>query len=132
MLYEIMRHCRNFFPGAESSGAFEIKDGEISLPFVLEGQYFLIEGSVFNDGLHKKPAEDLKDEKFEGRVVALKVPAAFEKLAEEIKTYCEKNPENGLQSESFGGYSYTRATANGKIANWEDVFASRLSDWRRI
>lgn len=132
MLYEIMRHCRNFFPCEHRDGTFEIKGGIISLPFVYEGQYYIVEGSVFNDGLHKYPEEGMQDEKFDGYITTCKIPKAFIELAEEIEEWCEKNPQNGYQSESFGGYSYTKATVDGKIAGWQQVFASKLSDWRKV
>lgn len=132
MLYEIMRHCRNFFPCEHRDGTFEIKGGIISLPFVYEGQYYLIEGSVFNDGLHKHPDTDLQDEKFDGFITTLKVPRAFLDLAKEIEEYCKKNPEGAYVSESFGGYSYTRATNDGEVAGWQQIYASRLSEWRKI
>lgn len=133
MLYEIMRHCRNFFPDQCREGNFEIKDGNISLPFIYEGQYYLIEGSIFNDGLYKKGAEEFEqDEEFLGVITALKIPKAFLELATEIEAYKQKNPDGAYQSESFGGYSYTRATVNGKVAGWQDVFAHRLSDWRKV
>lgn len=132
MLYEVMRHCRNFFPKERREGTFEIKDGIFSLPFVYEGQYFLIEGSVLNDGLYQYPATDLVDEKFDGCVTALAIPKPFISLVNDIKEFCDKNPEGAYQSESFGGYSYTRATVDGKVAGWQEVFSGRLSDWRKI
>ena len=37
------------------------------------------------------------------------------------------------QSESFGGYSYTKASAsNGDQVDWKTVFRSRLNRWRKI
>ena len=64
MLYEIMRYCRNFFAVNSKIGKWEIVGGKIRLPFLLDGQYFLIKGSVFNDGVYKYPAEELTEEKF--------------------------------------------------------------------
>lgn len=132
MLYEVMRYCRNFFPKEHREGTFEIKDGIISLPFVIEGQYFLIEGSILNDGLYQYPGTGLSDEKFDGCVTSLAIPKPFIDLCNEIADFCEKNPEGAFQSESFGGYSYTRATVDGKVAGWQEVFSSRLSDWRKV
>lgn len=138
MLYEIMRHCRNFFPVEHKEDNFVIKDGIISLPFIHEGQYYLIEGSIFNDGLYKKGAEELTDEEFTGVITALAIPKAFLELATEIEAFVQKNPASPFQSESFGGYSYTRATkgsssnAGGGVATWKDVFSDRLQNWRKI
>ena len=40
MLEELMRECRNWFkvPDGAYSGTFTIKDGSITLPFLVEGQ----------------------------------------------------------------------------------------------
>ena len=36
-------------------------------------------------------------------------------------------------AESFGGYSYTKATdANGAPIGWHKAFASRLNEWRKL
>ena len=135
MLFEIMRHIRNFFATDKSvEGALAIEDGTMSLPFALDGQYVLIEGSALNDGVYKAPLENLTDEKFNGRIVALAVPGEFLELVEEIKAYNEKSKESGIyQSESFGGYSYSKATGrNGGVATWQDAYRSRLNVWRKL
>ena len=90
--------------------------------------------SVFNDGLHQYPVADLTDETFTGSVWALAVPKAVIELAEEIDAWQTKNGDPGpFTSESFGGYSYSKATnASGMAVGWQDVFKSRLNDWRRI
>ena len=55
-------------------------------------------------------------------------------LSEEIAAWNEKNGTPGpYTSESFGGYSYSKATnASGVVVGWQDVFKSRLNAWRRI
>ena len=58
-------------------------------------------------------------------------------LAKEIEAWEAKNGEvaSGVyQSESFGGYTYTKATdaATGGAMSWQSVFRSRLSAWRKI
>ena len=41
--------------------------------------------------------------------------------------------ESPYTSESFGGYSYTKATdANGAPIGWQKAFASRLNKWRKL
>lgn len=136
MLAQLLRHLRNWFvvPGGIHSGKYIIKGGSLELPFLLEGQYFRILGSVFNDGLHQYPERSLRDETFSGTVWALAVPAELVELAEEISQWNEKNPASPYTQESFGGYSYTRATnsATGQAATWQDAFRSRLNPWRKI
>ena len=139
MLEQVLMNIRNWFPvkGGIHSGTFTIKDGGITLPFLANGQYFRICGSVFNDGLHRYPSSDLKAETFDGTVWALAVPQAVIELAAEIEAWQEKNGEASVspyQSESFGGYSYSKATdaETGGAVTWQSAFKRRLSAWRKI
>lgn len=135
MLYQVCKHCRNFFQIGYSVGEFEIEDGTISLP-LLDGQYFMIEGSTLNDGIYCYPESGLIDETFHGTIYRLAIPKEFLDLVHDIEKYCESESKNGVglyQSESFGGYTYTRATnASGNAASWTNAFASRLNVWRKI
>ena len=102
------------------------------LDFLQDGQYFRILGSVYNDGVYQYPAV-LTDEVFEGQIWAMRVPPAFIALSGEIDEYITKNAESPYTSESFGGYSYTKATGeSGAPLTWRDVFASRLNAWRKL
>lgn len=136
MLAQLLRHLRNWFvvPGGIHHGKFTIAEGSVELPFLLDGQYFRIVGSVLNDGVYQYPAKELKNEVFTGAVWALAVPSELVELAEEISQWNEKNPAGAYTSESFGGYSYTKATnsVTGQPATWQDVFRSRLNQWRKI
>ena len=139
MLEQVLMNIRNWFPvkGGIYSGTFTIKDGGITLPFLADGQYFRICGSVFNDGLHQYPATDLVDEEFSGAIWALAIPPAVVDLADEIGAWQEKNGEasaSPYQSESFGGYSYSKATdsASGGAVTWQSVFKRQLNAWRKI
>lgn len=137
MLYEVMKHIRNFFPDVEKieNKCFKIEDGVIVLDSVKTGQYFLIEGSIFNDGVHcYTSALRLKDEEFTGNVVPLKIPQDFLSLVSEIEEWNEKNGAVGAYtSESFAGYTYQRATNSaGNAISWKDAFRSRLNTWRKI
>lgn len=141
MLEELMRECRNWFvaPNGVHLGTFTVKEGSITLPFLVYGQYFRIVGSVFNDGVYEYGNFYLQDETFEGAIWALSVPPAFIKLSEEIKSWRDQyeNAANSpFQSESFAGYSYTKSSANGSsggsVTGWQGVFASRLNKWRKL
>lgn len=136
MLYTILKHIRNFFPDLtnQKEAKFEIVNGILaSFDFVKNGQYYLIEGSVFNDGVYQKGKENLTDEEFNGIITPLRIPAEFLALVAEIEDFVEKNPTNNLQSESFGGYSYTKASApSGNPSSWANAFATRLNAWRKI
>ncbi|ANU42190.1 hypothetical protein ADH75_02975 [Flavonifractor plautii] len=136
MLEEVLQHLNNWFlvPEGIHAGEFTVQDGSITLPFLQTGQYFRVMGSVFNDGLHQYPAQDMTDETFDGVLWALAVPKAVISLADEIAVWDEKNGAQGpYTSESFGGYSYSKATnASGVAVGWQDVFKIRLNAWRRI
>ena len=139
MLEQVLMHLKNWFlvPGGIHEGTYTIEDGGITLPFLANGQYFRIVGSVFNDGLHQYPANDLKAETFDGTVWALAVPQAVIDLAEEIEAWQKKNGDASVspyQSESFGGYQYSKATdsATGGAVTWQSAFRSRLNAWRKL
>lgn len=138
MLEQVLRHLNNWFLVDIHEGTFTVENGSIALPFLQTNQYFRICGSVFNDGLHKYPAVDLTDETFTGTVWALAVPKAVITLAEDIAAWEEKNGEavaSPYQSESFGGYSYTKRSAgsdSGTLNGWQDAFRGRLNNWRKL
>ena len=134
MLFEIMKHLHNFFITSQRyEGRFTIEDGTISLPFVKEGQYFMFDGSEFNTEVMQYPPSGLVDEEFYGEAVILAPPKAFLDLVAEIEDYQANHKADNLQSESFGGYSYTKATGtNGGVAGGQDVFKTRLNTWRKI
>lgn len=135
MLEEVLRSLNNWFERDYATGVFEIAGGSIGLPdgWLLDGQYFRIEGSVFNDGLHQWPAVDLQDETFTGEVSALAIPKAVTELAASIGEWQAKYGEEAASpysSESFDGYSYTKA--EGSQADWRGAFRSELNRWRKL
>lgn len=138
MLEQVLRHLNNWFLVEIREGTFTVENGSITLPFLQTNQYFRICGSVFNDGLHQYPSTDLTDETFTGTVWALAVPKAVVALSEDIASWQEKNGEavaSPYQSESFGGYSYTKRSAgndSGTLNGWQDAFRGRLNDWRKL
>ena len=141
MLTELCRECRNWFTTDSDKhiGDFTISDGGITpFDFVLNGQYFRIMGSHFNDGVYKNVPEEvakLSTETFTGQIWAMNVPPAFIDLSGKIEEYIAKNEKeiSPYTSESFGGYSYTKATgSNGSPLTWKEVFNSQLKVWRKI
>lgn len=137
MLTELCAELRNYFVVKIHEGRFTINGGKIApLDFIQENQYFRIVGSVFNDGVYKNTADlKLTDEIFNGSVWAMAVPPSVVALAEEIKAFNESDEAkpSAYTSESFGGYSYSKATdENGAPIGWKKVFASRLKKYRRI
>ena len=139
MLEQILNHLHNWFviDGGIHEGEFEIKADGIELPFLVPGQYFRICGSVFNDGLHRYPADDLRPETFSGTIWALSIPRDVIQLAKEIETWQSNNGDaaaSPYQSESFGGYTYQKATdaKTGGAMTWQAAFRTVLNQWRKI
>lgn len=135
MLEAILRHLHNYFIAEVREGNYTVEGGGVSLPFLRNGQYFFVHGSVFNDGLHRYPACDLVDENFDGVIWALAIPQSIITLAAEIEEWQENNADiidSPYQSESFGGYSYTKVTSdNGKAVSWQKTFSDRLAPYRK-
>ena len=146
MLEEVLRYINNRFDRdsrgvayGSKVGTFTIESGSLEVDGLLDGQYFWVEGSVLNDGLHLYPDTKMTDETFNGRVVFLVIPNQIQDLAAEIKTWNEKNAsvvDSPFQSESFGGYSYSKESgANGTdapSAAWQTHFGARLRPWRKL
>lgn len=143
-LTELCQEIHNWFDLKRLFGTFTIKASRIQGDLgLLNGQYFRIIGSVFNDGVHKFPADDLIDETFDGAVWTMAVPRSIVEFAEDIQAYNEKYSGvvySPYSSESFKGYSYTKASggsgsgASGGATGvtWKTVFADRLNRWRKI
>lgn len=140
MLEEVLRYINNRFERSRKDGEFTVEGGALDYDGLLEGQYYWVEGSVLNDGLHLHPASDLADETFAGAIVLLVVPNAVVAIADEIGEWCSKNSDtisSPLQSESFGGYSYTRASGGTEgnqnpAAAWQLQFGARLRPYRKL
>lgn len=150
MLTEVCQYLRNWFnrkPDGSSypmyHGLFEIRGGTLVTEELADGQYYRIMGSLFNDGVHKYGTDVLTDETFEGSVWSLGIPPSIVQLAADIEEWQAKyggaNSEamSPFQSESFGGYSYSKAgggSADGTTAvgTWQGAFAQRLAPWRKI
>ena len=142
MLEQILDFIHNYFIKEVYRGKFRIFNNTLDCDFLQDGQYFKIVGSVFNDGVHKYSSESpLTDEEFVGEIWAMAVPPAVIALADEITTWVDKYGDamnSPYQSESFGGYSYSKGSGQGSSnnssnpADWRAVFGSRLNHWRKI
>lgn len=121
MLEQILMEIHNWFRvrddvGGIHPGTYAIENGSITLPFLHDGQYFRIMGSVFNDGLHRygPDMEALTDETFGGTVWALAIPKNVVDAASEAEAWLKKYGDRAMgpySSESLAGqYSYTKDT----------------------
>lgn len=148
MLTEICAEIKNYFTYEcdRHIGDFSIEDGHIAPSFDLPTDYIRIVGSRLNDGVHKVSDNDLVDEgKFHGAIWVMSIPKDFLALADEIASWQEQYGGAGstamspFQSESFGGYSYSKASGSSSSASgassaptWQSQYASRLKIYRRI
>ena len=151
MLTELCQELRNWFEKDKYFGTFTIEGGQITDGSMLQdGQYYRIVGSVFNDGVHKyepnnTKREVLHDEVFEGAIWAMAVPPAVIALSEKISEWQTKygsassSAMSPFQSESFGGYSYSKGSGSSSgggggssTPTWKSVFADELNRWRKI
>lgn len=143
MLYTVMKSINNFFIKDIERGDFNIVNGIITVKNkYLIGQYVLIKGSILSDNIYLV-SDDLitlpgaRDEEFTGAVCGLAIPEDFLDLCRDIEEFNEKlakNPNSGLiQSESFGGYSYSLASgSDGNPITWQSAYQSRLNMYRRM
>ena len=141
-LTELCQELRNWFERDKFFGTFTIENGAIIVPdgSLQDGQFFRVIGSVFNDGVHQYGASELSDEVFTGAIWAMAVPPAVIDLSRRISEWVTKYGESvssPYSSESFGGYSYVRASGAGQGnatsgPTWQSTFANELNKWRKI
>lgn len=140
MLEQILDYIHNYFEKEVHHGTFVINDHVLDVDFLVYGQYYKVEGSVLNDGIYQYGVDELIDETFNGRVLSMAVPRSIIILSEEIQGWVDKYGESSAspyQSESFGGYSYSKGTATDKSGRsvpitWQSVFGTRLNAYRKI
>ena len=148
MLTKLCKELRNWFETSKYFGTFTIENGEINLTDLVadgslhDGQFFRIIGSVFNDGVHQYKTDNmevLEDEVFRGAIWPMAIPPVVIDLSERIEEWETKYGESvssPYNSESFGGYTYTKSYAGQGNANssptWQTMFADELNRWRKI
>ena len=147
-LTDLCVELNNFFETSRFFGEFAITGGSIDLSELVtsgalhEGQFFRIAGSVFNDGVYQYPCTGLTDEVFDGAIWPMAVPKAAMGLLSDINSWLasiadDKQVNSPYQSESFGGYSYSKGSNSGSgasadLGSWQNQFRSRLNKWRKI
>lgn len=152
ILEQVLYHLHNWFERDRLMVTdCRIENGSLPVSVtskMLDGQWFRIEGSYLNDGLHRNPTDQLEDETFSGAVSMLAIPKGLLLVVEEIEDWIrldqtarERALASPYQSESFDGYSYsirsdlTSNSASGGptgLSGWQAVFASRLNPWRKM
>lgn len=142
MIGQVCAECKNYFVQPDVDihvSNYTVSNGQIGpVPFLKDGQYYRIVGSALNDGVYKHGMDDLdlSDEEFYGAVWSMRCPKEFLSLVKDIEEWQEKNADTlsgPYASESFGGYSYAKATSSsGGAWTWRDQFKSRLNAYRRL
>ena len=145
MIGEICAELKNYFTYEEDRhiGDFTIVNGVLVPSLDFPTDYIRIVGSRLNDGVHKKNKNgifELTDESWHGSVWIMSPTADFLSLVDEIDEWQTKYADviqSPYQSESFGGYSYSKASGNGSSGGsqsptWQSQFGSRLKRYRRM
>lgn len=139
---DLCQEIKNWFDIDRQFGVFKIENGTLALDTLQEGQFFRIVGSVFNDGVYQYPATNLKNETFDGAIWSMAVPPEFILIVDEINAWLVKNADalsSPYQSESFGGYSYSKSSGRTNTTSkgddtltWQSHFAGQLNKWRKV
>lgn len=147
MITELCQELKNWFDRNQPKiyDTFEISEGRIVTDtftdVIQENQYFRIIDSVYNDGVHKYTDElVLENETFKGAIWLMAIPKSFLALNDKIDEWERKYggvdsaAMSPFNSESFGGYSYTKSGggSGSSSATWQSAFASELNRWRKI
>lgn len=150
----VMQKVNNYFYKFKEVGRFSIVQGSIKVKGkYYKGQFVRVLGSILNDGVYKiysviddrivlestqevvgtEFIKTIEGEEFDGVIASLAVPVEFENLVTRIKEFNKNRKESDLVSESFGSYSYSKATnKDGTQITWEDQFKSDLRIYRKI
>lgn len=139
---QVMRNVNNYFVTGYRATNWSITGGSVSPGETLQpGMWIAISGSLFHDGVWQLDGwlglsgldAQTPDEKFYGRIYFLKPPQAFLDLCGRIAEFAQNSPADGLQSESFGEYSMSRASGkSGGVLTWQEAFSDDLRPYRKM
>lgn len=146
MLTEICGYLNNYFDVERHSGSIKIVSGDIYCDdkqiSIEEGQYIALFRKGFVLGVYKYGEDELDDKEFDGSVWLLDFPATFLALVGEISAWQDKYggvdsaAMGPFNSESFGGYSYTKASGsssgNAVAVSWQSTYGSRLAQYKKV
>lgn len=110
---------------------------------LLAGEWFKLSGTRLNDGIYLISEIDddtitidttydktisTESEVEDATFIKVAIPSELVALTATINTY-NSNAQDGIASESQGSRSVTYASGG---SSWMDVFASKLSQWRKL
>ncbi len=142
MLGEILRHNKKYFNTKQLIAEFEISDNAIDLKGEIVpkvGQYVLIQSDL-NFAVCKVLSSTDTTFVLEGTLVddttksicLLSVPPSLVSLAVDIASFNDANKGSALVSESFGGWSGTKATGKNGMLTWQEKYADSLKPYRGV
>ena len=145
MLTEICAYLHNYFEYERHHGEIVISSGTISCNgetiTLDDGQYFALFRGRIPLGVYKK-GETIPDKTFKGAIWLMDVPKGITEADAWAEAWKLKNggvdSENNsaFQSESFGGYSYSKGTnskGKGGMSVFDNAqFAAMLAPYRKI
>lgn len=142
---DVFQYLRNWFDRNQPKyyGKFIIENGALVGDYkIATGQFYRIIGSALNDGVYIYGQDNLADETFEGSIWLMAVPKDVRSLITEIDAWVGKYGGvdsanmSPYQSESFGGYSYSKASggssSQASVPTWQSVFADRLGRYKKL
>ena len=145
MLTRICRYLKNWFVVKTYLGNITVSDGKVYCNGdeieMQEGQRFALVRIHYVYGTYSY-GDEIEDSEFEGAVWIMDVPADVLEVAERMTEWetanggADSQAMSPYQSESFGGYSYSKGSGtNGKVgASVFDIadFAAALSPFKKI
>ena len=145
MLSRVCRYLKNWFVDKIYAGDITVSDNKVYANGteieMSEGQYFALVGVRYVYGVYAY-GDDLESDTFEGAVWIMKVPKDVLDVVERMTAWEEANggadsqAMSPYQSESFGGYSYSKGSSgNGKVGSsvFDNAeFASVLRPFKKL
>lgn len=144
MLTEVCGYLNNYFDVKRYSGLIKIEDGVVYCDnkqiSINEGQHFALLRKNFVTGVYVYGTDTLDNKEFNGMVWIMDVPSNVLAIVDEISAWQEKYGSldsanmGPFQSESFGGYTYSKgSSSNGSSSlSWQDAFKSRLGQYKKV
>ena len=144
MLTEICQYLHNYFEYEKHIGLISVLSGSIYCDgeevLIGEGQYFALFRDKFVLGVYKQ-GDQITNRTFDGAIWLMDVPEAILNADKWADDWMKANggvdsaASSPFQSESFGGYSYSKSSGNGKIGGSifdQAVFVGMLAPYRKL
>lgn len=144
MLTELCRTLNHYWKIADYTGNYALTDGVLTLPSEaapVVGQSLYIRGLLndavcsvvsVGDGTATITSDTALASDTIKYVALLAIPPAMKAISEEIADWQLKNGASAYVSESFGGWSGTKAQGANGVQTWQEHFQQRLLPYKRL